>query len=228
MTLLDTNQGRRAVDIPDGPISDGPPAGLRERKKLATRDALSAAALRLALERGPENVRVDDIAAAAGVSPRTYNNYFSSREEAICVALTANLALRVRGALCARPAGTSLAEAIVDALIAQYCAGEPDQATICLLFSSPALRSEFFATATAMERPLAEAIAECTGQDAARDLFPRVLAGAVSGAARVAAEHWLAAGSGPSLATVLREALSWVAPALRAAATPSNPGEPEC
>ena len=54
--------------------------GLREQKKQATRAALRAAALRLALEHGPENVRVDDIADAAGVSPRTYNNYFSSRE----------------------------------------------------------------------------------------------------------------------------------------------------
>ena len=59
--------------------------GMRERKKLATREALSAAALRLALEHGPQNVRVDDIAEAAGVSPRTYNNYFSSREQAIVV-----------------------------------------------------------------------------------------------------------------------------------------------
>src|SRR5207342_1939710 len=58
--------------------SDG---GMRERKKLATRRALSAAALRLAREHGPQNVRVDDIAEAAGVSPRTYNNYFSSREQ---------------------------------------------------------------------------------------------------------------------------------------------------
>jgi hypothetical protein len=57
--------------------------GLRERKKQATREALREAALLLALERGPDNVRVDDIADAAGVSPRTYNNYFSSREQAI-------------------------------------------------------------------------------------------------------------------------------------------------
>src|ERR1700684_3472572 len=62
----------------------GRPAGLRERKKLATRQALGAAAMRLAVERGLENVFVEDIAAAADVSPRTFNNYFASKYEAIC------------------------------------------------------------------------------------------------------------------------------------------------
>ena len=60
---------------------------LRARNSRATREAISNAALRLAVEQGPNGlalVRVHDIATAAGVSPRTYNNYFSSRAEAIC------------------------------------------------------------------------------------------------------------------------------------------------
>lgn len=42
---------------------------------------------------------MEDIAAEAGVSPRTYNNYFSCREQAICAALAAGKALRVGAAL---------------------------------------------------------------------------------------------------------------------------------
>ncbi len=96
------------------------PAGLRERKKQATRQALREAALRLALERGPDNVRVDDIAEVAGVSPRTYNNYFSSREQAIIAAVTAERESRVAAAVAARRGGIGLADAVVDAIVEQY------------------------------------------------------------------------------------------------------------
>lgn len=50
---------------------------------LLTRPELARAAFRLAIERGPANVQVGDIAAEAGVSPHTFNNYFSSKEAAI-------------------------------------------------------------------------------------------------------------------------------------------------
>lgn len=219
VTLIES--GRRG---PRGPGLGEP--GLRERKKLATREAISAAALRLALERGPENVRVDDIAAEAGVSPRTYNNYFSSREEAICVALAAQRALRVGAALRDRPPGEPLAEAVVAAMLAQYCGGERDRQMICLV-SSPALRGEFLKSVTAIEAPLAEAIAHRTGLDPTRDLFPRVLAAALSGAARVATEHWVSSGAATPLTDLLRDALTWVASALHAV-TAGNPEEAEC
>src|SRR5439155_10762497 len=88
-------------------------------KKQATSKALREAALRLALERGPENVRVDDIAEAAGVSPRTYNNYFPSREHAIVAAVTAEREARVGAAVAARP-DVGLAEAVVEAIVEQY------------------------------------------------------------------------------------------------------------
>ncbi|WP_086827078.1 TetR/AcrR family transcriptional regulator [Allokutzneria sp. NRRL B-24872] len=196
--------------------------GLRERKKLATREALSAAALRLAMERGPENVRVDDIAEAAGVSPRTYNNYFSSREQAIVAALAAERALRVGAALRARPADEPLAEAVVAAVLDPYTsAEEPSGDALTLITSNPALRKAFVQTLTEIEQPLAAAIEARTGSAFAAT----VLASAVSAAARVALESWVSPAPGNPLLVVpqgslvdrMREALAVIAPALAAA-----------
>src|SRR3954451_9558103 len=140
--------------------------GRRERKTRATRQALSAAALRLAREHGPQNVRVDAIAEAAGVSPRTYNNYFSSREQAIIVSLAAERGARVAAALRERPAEEPLEHAVVGALIEQYSGdAEPDPDTLALVTSAPALQAEFLDTIAAIERPLAEVIAARTGTD---------------------------------------------------------------
>jgi AcrR family transcriptional regulator len=59
------------------------PLGLRERKRIATTRALHLAALTLSSDRGLENVTIDDIAKQANVSPRTFFNYFASKDAAI-------------------------------------------------------------------------------------------------------------------------------------------------
>ncbi|MGI5500334.1 TetR/AcrR family transcriptional regulator [Lentzea sp. CA-135723] len=55
----------------------------REHKKAVTRRSLAGAALRLAMEHGLDGVTVEDIADAAGVSRRTFSNYFTSKEDAV-------------------------------------------------------------------------------------------------------------------------------------------------
>src|SRR5215469_14662241 len=90
-------------------------AGLRERKKVATRHALGVAAMRLAIERGLDNVLVEDIAESAGVSARTFNNYFASKHEAIC-ALGFDRAMRIGAALRERPFSEPIWTAITNAV----------------------------------------------------------------------------------------------------------------
>ncbi len=65
--------------------------GLRERKKLDTRRALSDAALKLAFERGLDSVTREAIAELAGVSLRTFNNYFTGKYEALAYRQTERL-----------------------------------------------------------------------------------------------------------------------------------------
>jgi AcrR family transcriptional regulator len=56
--------------------------GLRETKKAATRRALTSATRRLALENGLDGVTVEQVCAQVGVSPRTFFNYFPTKEAA--------------------------------------------------------------------------------------------------------------------------------------------------
>ena len=117
-----------------------------------------------------------------------------------------------------RPADEPLEHAVVGALIEQYSDdGEPDRDTLALITSAPALQAEFLDTIAAIERPLAEAIAARTGAGDQGELRTEVLAAAVSGAARVAAERWLRPEPDVRFSVMLNEALTWIVPALRAA-----------
>ena len=205
-----------------GPAADpGHAAGLRERKKLATRKALGMAAMRLAVQRGLDNVLIDDIAAEAGVSPRTFSNYFSSKYEAIC-ALAMDRSRQIGAALRARPAGEPLWDAITHAVLQQYAAADqaPDKDWITgvrLVTSSPVLQGEYLKSSYVMQHVLADAIAERTGGDAGHDMFPLVIAGAVTAATQVAMERWLFTDPPVALAPLIRLALRQLTEALPAA-----------
>jgi AcrR family transcriptional regulator len=56
---------------------------LRERRRLSTRREITRVALELVAEHGLAEVTVEDIAKAAGVSPRTFFNYFTSKKSAV-------------------------------------------------------------------------------------------------------------------------------------------------
>ena len=188
----------------------GPPGGLREHKKLAVRRALGSAAARLAVERGLENATIADITAEAGVSLRTFGNYFASKYEAIC-AIGIDRAWRIGAELLARPAGEPLREAVVTAVLAHYeDADEERLAWLRLVATAPAIRGEYLKVNFEMQEALAEAIAARTGIAGEQDMYPQVLAGAVTAAAQVAVGRWAAADPPVPLRPLLRQALDAV------------------
>ncbi|MBP2703725.1 TetR family transcriptional regulator [Microbispora sp. RL4-1S] len=202
----------------------GERAGLRERKKQETRIALSWAAIRLVVERGLDNVRVEDIAAAAGVSPRTFNNYFSSKAEAITARHLDRSRLTAEE-LRRRPASEPLWEAIRNAVIARLTLGQdaptgmPDQQWIDgvrLMVREPALQAEFIRAEVEAEAALAAAVAERVGADPVHDMYPRLVAGAVGAAVRIATDHFLRADPPAAFAPLLEDALGQIARGLPA------------
>ncbi|WP_457949047.1 TetR/AcrR family transcriptional regulator [Pseudarthrobacter sp. alpha12b] len=60
-----------------------PDPGLRERKRAATRRAITAAARSMTAEHGLTGYTVEEVCEAAGISRRTFFNYFPTKEDAI-------------------------------------------------------------------------------------------------------------------------------------------------
>jgi AcrR family transcriptional regulator len=193
-------------------------AGLREHKKQETRNALSWAAVRLAVERGFDNVLVEDIAAEAGVSPRTFNNYFASKAEAIS-ARHLDRARMAADVLAARPADEPLWPALTAAVLANAGSGQdaPDPqwtAGVRLMTSEPALLGEMLKAVAVAQRSLTEAIARRTGTDPDRDMYPHLVAAAVGAAWQVVTDRWANADPPVPLAPLMREALTLLAAGL--------------
>jgi AcrR family transcriptional regulator len=194
--------------------------GLREDKKRATRAALSWAAIRLIVERGYDAVLVEDIAAEAGVSPRTFNNYFGSKAEAVA-SRHLDRCLAVADELRARPGDEPLWTALTHAMVAQFEPGpevtahpRPDRHTwapgLRLMLAVPAVQAETLRAGATAESELAAAIADRTGTDAKTDLYPKLAAAAVLAANNVASELFITQRGGRHAAdvrTLLTEAL---------------------
>jgi AcrR family transcriptional regulator len=199
-------------------------AGLRERKKQETRIALSWAAIRLAVERGLDNVRIEDIAAEAGVSTRTFSNYFGSKGEAIA-ARQYERSRAIAAALRERPAGEPIWEAISHAVLTGFALGEPAPGGpadrtwldgVRLMVAEPALQGEMHKAVTAGEAEFARVVAERTGTDAATDVYPQLVAAVVGAAQHVVVQRWLGPEPPPSMEDLLRDVFGRLAAGLPA------------
>ena len=165
------------------PSPTSPTTGLRERKKARTRATLQETALRLFHEQGYEQTTVEQIAAAAEVSPSTFFRYFPTKEEVVLYDALDPLLIE---AFRAQPAHMSPSAAmraamhhVFDTLTPEQVADQRERAALALRV--PALQNAWIAELLRNQRMVCELLAERTGHD--RDDFEiRVHAGALLGA----------------------------------------------
>jgi AcrR family transcriptional regulator len=190
---------------------------LRERKKAETRQALASAAVHLADTLGPDGVTVEAIAESAGVSPRTFFNYFTSKEDAI-VGITPAHSSELLADLVARPAGEPplvALQATARAAAARLEAGADDWMRRRALFHRhPTLAGRHAARLAEVERGMVEEIARRTGLDPDRDPYPALVVAAALGAIRVAIGAWTERSRPGPLAAHLDESFALLATGL--------------
>lgn len=195
--------------------------GLRERKKAVTRKAIGDAALALAIERGPADVTVDDIAAAADVSPRTVFNYFATKEAAI-LGVDPERRRQLLDRLDARPALEApldaLREALRDSTDDDSGAGAIAWRTRARLARQhPQLQTAYLASFASLEDDLTESVARRAGIDPDADPYPRLVVTVALTAMRVAVDHALDHGrtDGSDFAAAVDDAFVTLATGLR-------------
>jgi AcrR family transcriptional regulator len=203
---LDEMQGfsERMMTVASTAPPTGPPASLRERKKLATRRLLRRVALELAAERGAANVTVEDIAEAADVSPRTFFNYFPSKEAAM-FGSNPDQGMKLRERIALESPGEPALEALRAVMIAgagtvvedlRELGGDPADwlRRMKTVRKDPHLRAAHTAQMANLERTITEALAQRLGTDPDRDPYPGLLCAVAVGAFRNSVTSWAASG----------------------------------
>lgn len=154
---------------------------LRERKKAETRVALCRAALQILAEKGLDRLTVDAIAAEAGVSVRTFHNYFGSKEEVV-FAHVSEVLHDVVQRFVASPTEEGVWDAFRNALLAsidetrtQWTDG---LAVLRTLRPEPEQLAQQLAKVTAIHFTMVETVAARTGTDPKTDLYPHLMANA--------------------------------------------------
>ena len=186
----------------------------RELNKAATRQAITDSAMDLLRTRGPGNFTVEDIADAAGISRRTFFNYFGSTEAALA-SVTFGFLDTALQQFRLRPAGEPILESARAALV--ELADPMTVAPVAELYSLGQTNPQ-------LSRSELEAWDHCTEQiiDAARErfaltasgdvdeLYLRALAGSVISCGKAAMDVWFARCGGdltPESLSVLRQLL---------------------
>jgi AcrR family transcriptional regulator len=180
------------------PDEDGPAVGLRERKKAKTRAAIQQHALRLFQEQGYAATTVEQIAAAAEVSPSTFFRYFPTKEDVVLYdALDPVLIAAFR----AQPAELSPIQAMRAAFRAAASSVQAEallahqRERAMLILQEPELRMRMLDDLRGTLQVFVELVAERVGRRA-DDFAVRAFTGAVVGVMLAA---WLPAVTDPTV-----------------------------
>jgi AcrR family transcriptional regulator len=175
-------------------VTAAPAGGLRERKKARTRDAIISAAIDLFERQGYDETTVEEIAAAADVSPRTFFRYFDSKLDVIFSEKEDRD--DVYAAFAARPAHESVIEAVHQVLRQKIAHEFADGRDLMLrahrvAFRTPSLRAMSREHMQEEQENIAGVFAQRLGT-APDALEPRVLAATIGGAMSTVFETWAA------------------------------------
>ncbi|WP_398697970.1 TetR/AcrR family transcriptional regulator [Streptomyces cellostaticus] len=171
--------------------ADRPRLGLRERKKIKTREAIRAATYALIEEQGYDATTIDQIADRAEVSPSTVFRYFPTKED---IVLTDEYDPLILEELRARPADEPWTDSIRYVTQRAVQAGVEEDIKVSRLRSRlvaevPAVRSRMLESMSVTGRMICQAIAERTGR-APGELEVRVYAMALIGGLMEATLYW--------------------------------------
>jgi AcrR family transcriptional regulator len=184
--------------------------GLRERKKAERYRTIADAARQLTLERGLDGVSIEEISAAADVSPRTFHNYYSCKEEAIVGIEPSGVAATAEHLRSRPPEETpfeALRALILHAPDGLSAMGEQWARRTELLRRYPTLLPFYLAGLAQTEEALVEALAERMGVDPERDPQPSVLVSATLAVTRATLRWWHDHQPQASLAEALHESV---------------------
>nr|WP_133900562.1 TetR/AcrR family transcriptional regulator [Actinophytocola oryzae] len=184
---------------------------LRDRKKAATRQSLHEAALRLAMAYGLDGVTVEDIADDAGVSRRTFSNYFANKEDAILHADRERTG-RLLSLLVNRPVEEApwqaLRNAVADLFVGRDLPDVEWVEQLRLLRRHPSLVARQATDQIALERELAAVLVD-RGHDTDEELA-RLMAATLMAAFRTAGALWLERSGEEALPDLVARMLSRV------------------
>ena len=181
--------------------SPSEPSGLRERKKAKTRAAIQRHALRLFREQGYSATTVDQIAAAAEISPSTFFRYFPTKEATVLYDPFDPVLIAATLAQPAELSPIAALRATVD-IIREQVSGEEwerERQRQLLVFREPELRSAIMDQFAEGIELLAGMAAQRTGREA-DDFEVRNWAGAVVGVIMAA---FLGAAADPDVDTLV-------------------------